>query len=146
VPALEIASIDEHPNCAKRRPLSAPDDAPPPGGRRMRWALLSVIVIAALVVSVVLAVGGGGPTTQAATFTKDDLPRLVLPDKDAPGDLKLSAEHVAALLHTDPTPRRLRGRTPRRVPALATLPLPAGYWAGDVAAERGGRAKGERRV
>jgi hypothetical protein len=32
VPALEIASVDEHPNCGKRRLLSAPEDnAPPPG-------------------------------------------------------------------------------------------------------------------
>jgi len=43
------------------------------------------------VVAVVVAVDGGGPSTQAATFTKADLPDLVFPDDDPPGALRLDA-------------------------------------------------------
>jgi hypothetical protein len=72
------------------------------GGRRMRWALLGVLAVAALVVAVIVAVDGGGPSTQAATFTKDDLPKLVLPAEDAPGNLNLSQEQSGPYVKGQP--------------------------------------------
>jgi hypothetical protein len=57
------------------------------GGRRLRWALLAAMAIVAVVVAVILAAGGGGSSSSPARFTKADLPDLVLPGTDAPGDL-----------------------------------------------------------
>ena len=64
-----------------------------------------MLAIAAIVVAVVIAAdgggdngankeaaaGGGGPSTQPATFTKADLPNLVLPADDPPGKLNFDA-------------------------------------------------------
>ena len=62
--------------------------APPARGRRgLRWALLGAVALAAIVVAVVVAVGGGGSPAPTTHFSRADLPHLVLPGEDEPGNL-----------------------------------------------------------
>jgi hypothetical protein len=71
-------------------PLSAetkPAAPPASPGRFWRWALIGAVAIGAIVIAVVLAVGGDDSPTRASHFTKADLPELVLPATEAPGNL-----------------------------------------------------------
>src|SRR5215216_5549776 len=57
------------------------------GGRHVWWALLGAAGVAAIVVAVVVAASGGDSARQRAHFTKAELPELVLPATEAPGNL-----------------------------------------------------------
>lgn len=61
--------------------------APTGGGRFWRWALIGAVTIGAIVIAVVLAVGGDDSPTRPAHFTRADLPELILPETEAPGNL-----------------------------------------------------------
>ena len=86
----------------------------PAAGRRLRWALLGAIAIAAIVVAVVLATSRDGSSNLAAPFVRADLPDLVLPGTQAPGDLLFSTDesgwYVKGLPGIDPDFMRLLSR------------------------------------
>lgn len=79
---------------AATTPAHTKPAAPPPkGARRLwRWALIGAVTIGAIVIAVVLALGGDDSPTRAARFTKADLPKLVLPETTALGNLVFDGE------------------------------------------------------
>ena len=95
------------PMSAETKPAAPPASA----GRFWRWALIGAVTIAAIVIAVVLAVGGDESPTRAAHFTKADLPELVLPATEAPGnllaDMDESGPYVKDLPGIDPDFMRL---------------------------------------
>jgi hypothetical protein len=75
-------------------------------GRLRRWALLGAAAIAAIVVAVVLATRGGDSASQTTHYTKAELPKLVLPATDEPGNLSFeksdSGPYVKGLTGINP--------------------------------------------
>ncbi len=80
------------PSVATGKAADTKPAAPPPkdGGRFWPWALIGAVTVGAIVIAVVLAVRGDDSPTRAAHFTRADLPELVLPATEAPGNLLFS--------------------------------------------------------
>ena len=81
--------------------------APPARGRRgLRWALLGAVGLAAIVVAVVVAVGGGGSPAPTTHFSRADLPHVVLPGEDEPGNLLFRSDQSGPDVTTDNLPSK----------------------------------------